>query len=492
MKFGLTDKQVEEIKGILRKHPEIKSALVFGSRAMGNFKEASDVDIAIKGEGDASFAATIKGELEEDTYLPFFFDVVHYDSLNNPKLKKHIDNYGEVLYINGWSEHRFSDFVKINPRVALSRDKQHSYVEMRDIVPGFKLVYPSQTRPRQGGNSVFENMDTLFARITPCLENGKIAQVRGLLNDVGFGSTEFLVFRGIPNVSDTDFVYYLSTWNSVRDFAEASFDGTSGRQRVPAEAFNKLYLRLPSLETQKTIAFVLSALDEKIVLLQRQNTTLESLAETVFRQWFIEEAKPDWRTVKLTEILDVNPSRKLKKGETATYVDMGDLSASAYRPQGWIERPFTSGSKFINGDTLMARITPCLENGKTGFVDFLKDGQVAWGSTEFLVFHPKPPLPPFFAYVLSKNEDFRSYTIQNMTGSSGRQRVNPDCFAEYEFHLPSDQRIGEFAEFTASILPKMKHNSEAIQKLKSMRDSLLPKLMSGEIHVGEELSNVQG
>ncbi|MBM3405394.1 MAG: restriction endonuclease subunit S [Bacteroidetes bacterium] len=128
-----------------------------------------------------------------------------------------------------WKEYKFSDFVYINPSVKIPKDQLVSFVEMKDLTDGQRFCKPSQERKLSGG-SKFENGDTLFARITPCLENGKICQVKGLVNSIGFGSTEFHVFRGKPKVSDSNFVYYLCRWSDVRDHAEKNFDGTSGRQ----------------------------------------------------------------------------------------------------------------------------------------------------------------------------------------------------------------------------------------------------------------------
>jgi type I restriction enzyme S subunit len=106
--------------------------------------------------------------------------------------------------------------------------------------------------------------------------------------------------------------------------------------------------------------------------------------------------------------------------------------------------------RFINGDTLVARITPCLENGKTAFVDFLEEGQVAWGSTEYIVLHPKVPLPEEFAYCLARNDNFRDFAIQSMNGSSGRQRVPAESLSQFLLVLPSD---GISALFSQQIKP---------------------------------------
>jgi type I restriction enzyme S subunit len=184
-----------------------------------------------------------------------------------------------------WETYTFSDFADMNPSVKLTGGGAFSFVEMKDLNNGQRNAYPSADREISGG-ARFQNGDTLFARITPCLENGKICQVRGLKNNIGFGSTEFLVFRGKPGVSDTDFVFYLARYEEVRKFAEQNMVGTSGRQRVGREAFENLILDLPPLPTQRRIASILTALDDKIELNRRMNETLEGIAQALWGEWF--------------------------------------------------------------------------------------------------------------------------------------------------------------------------------------------------------------
>ena len=200
-----------------------------------------------------------------------------------------------------WKEYKFSDFVEINPSVKIPKGIPVSFVEMKDLDSSVRYCESSQKKELTGG-SRFINGDTLFARITPCMENGKICQVRNLENGFGFGSTEFHILRGKDGVSDCDFVYYLSRWDEVRDHAEHNMEGSSGRQRVPKQAFDNLYLSLPPLETQRRIAAILSSLDDKIDLLHRENATLEQMAETLFRQWFVVEAKEEWEERPLSSI----------------------------------------------------------------------------------------------------------------------------------------------------------------------------------------------
>lgn len=255
------------------------------------------------------------------------------------------------------------------------------------------------------------------------------------------------------------------------------------RNALTKGMLESLKISIPAVKEQKAIALVLSSLDDKIDLLHRQNTTLERMAETLFRQWFVEEAQDDWEEATIADLIEFNPARKLSKNQIATYLDMAGLDTSTFNPTGWYERAFTSGIKFINNDTLLARITPCLENGKAGYVTFLDENEVGWGSTEFIVMRPKLGIHPFFAYVLARYQDFRDYAEGCMEGSSGRQRVNIDHLKQYQIKMPSKQVIQRFNEAVSAITPKLELNANQIQTLEKLRDNLLPKLLRGEVKV---------
>lgn len=196
---------------------------------------------------------------------------------------------------------------------------------------------------------------------------------------------------------------------------------TDSNLRIPV--LEDLKIPTPVITQQREIAATLGALDDRIALLRETNVTLEAIAQALFKSWFVDfdpvHAKqagqaptgmdeataalfpsrftesplglvPEgWQVLPLEEAYEINPPRKLKKGEAAPYLDMASVATSGHTASGVIEREMGSGSKFINGDTLLARITPCLENGKTAFVDFLSDAQTGWGSTEFLVLRPR-------------------------------------------------------------------------------------------------------
>jgi type I restriction enzyme S subunit len=190
-----------------------------------------------------------------------------------------------------------------------------------------------------------------------------------------------------------------------------------------------------------------------------------------------------WEVAPLTEVVDVNPTRALRKGVVAPYLDMANMPTRGHSADEVVDRAFGSGMRFIKGDTLVARITPCLENGKTAFVDFLQEGQVGWGSTEYIVLRPKAPLPEQYAYCLARSAEFREFAIQSMTGTSGRQRVPAESLAHIRVAVPP-RPIAE--AFGRSVKPRFARASAAVREsrtLAALRDALLPKLVSGQLRV---------
>src|SRR5690606_36267979 len=189
-----------------------------------------------------------------------------------------------------WRYLSFNEAVIVNPEVPLKRGEAYPFVDMQSIDPSRPTVKPKQFREFTGGGSRFEPYDTLMARITPSLENGKIA--RYVPDDThygpAFGSTEFIVLRGRKGVTDNDFAFYLTRWNEFRSFAIAQMSGSSGRQRVPAESLAGFEVPVPSLPEQRAIARILGTLDDKIELNRRMNETLEAMEQALFKSWFVD------------------------------------------------------------------------------------------------------------------------------------------------------------------------------------------------------------
>ena len=340
---------------------------------------------------------------------------------------------------------------------------------------------------------------------------------------------------------NAEFVYYDL---SVRQQELKAAASGSATPILNKGHFSAIEISIPSRATQDKIAEILGKLDDRIAVNRRINQTLEAMAQAIFQSWFVDfdpvKAKiaakangrdplraamsaisgktdaeldalpseqykqlaataalfPDemeaselggipkgWAVCPLPECVGINPARALKKGAVAPYLDMANVPTNAARVDNVITRAFGSGSKFINGDTLLARITPCLENGKTAYVDFLADGEVGWGSTEFIVLRPKVGLPLPFAYFLCRHPEFRAFAISQMAGTSGRQRVPNDCFGSYKVVKPSVLIAEAFGKQTTQFMRQIKSLDEESKTLAGLRDALLPRLLSGELQV---------
>ena len=278
---------------------------------------------------------------------------------------------------------------------------------------------------------------------------------------------------------DRDYLYYyLKSSYGQQEIAR----GTVGavQAKLPIKNIQDISIPLPDEVTQRKIADILSSLDAKIEVNQRINDNLQQQAFSVFDNLIANAENNDY-TVSAYAFL--NPKRTLAKNQVARSIDMSQLSTSGAFPSGWEMKPFNGGMRFTNGDTLLARITPCLENGKTAFIDFLDDGEVAFGSTEYIVLAPKNDTPPEMLYYLARYPAFVDYAVKNMNGSSGRQRVSAETVGQYRLPLFDKHSLVLFKEVVSPMFLKMRYNSLENMRLAELRDALLPKLMSGEIDV---------
>jgi type I restriction enzyme S subunit len=201
------------------------------------------------------------------------------------------------------------------------------------------------------------------------------------------------------------------------------------------------------------------------------------MAQVAFERLLIEECADESIGI-LSDIAEINPLRSLSRGQNAVYIEMANLPTRSSFPTDWAMRPFSGGMKFTNGDTIIVRITPCLENGKTAYINFLEEGTVAFGSTEYIVITSKPGYCNEMFYYLARHPDFVSYAVRNMNGSSDRQRVSGDTIGRYELHVPTSENICEFIAIATPIMEFIRQNA--------LRDSLLPRLMSGELSIAKK------
>jgi len=346
---------------------------------------------------------------------------------------------------------------------------------------------------------------------------GTVFQVPALDTPITLGPNAVRV-RPKGKDLDRDFLYYYLSSPIGQDKLQSIITG-SAQPKFNKTALRGLSIRLPSFSYQRQTVELVKALDDRITLLRETNATLEAIAQALFKSWFVDfdpvRAKmegrapegmdettaalfPDsfeeselglvprgWSASPLAEAFEINPSRKLPKGSIASYLDMASLLTSGHCVEPPIQREMGSGAKFQNGDTLLARITPCLENGKSAFVDFLAEGQVGWGSTEFLVLRPKAPLPEYLGYLLCRHPAFREYAIQSMSGTSGRQRIQNDVLGRYLLAVPDREVAVAFGKIVGPVQQSIAANHQTAQTLATLRDTLLPRLISGQLRLPE-------
>lgn len=274
--------------------------------------------------------------------------------------------------------------------------------------------------------------------------------------------------------------YLLYTLQST--FVQNQIRGNEGtgttvsNLRIPF--LKKLKIPYISLEKQKYFVNLLRPFDEGIENNNKIIENLENLAQKIFLT-IVKNAKNQDSTLESYAL--INPKRILKKGTYARYIDMSALSTTCATPEHCNFKNYAGGIKFSNGDSLLARITPCLENGKAAFINFLNKNEVAFGSTEFISLHSKGELPNEFFYCLIRTKSFREFSIKRLTGTSGRQRISAKDIEKYPLPTFNAKQIDYLNKHLPIIFKYVSTCATQNKTLAKLRDLLLHKLFSGDL-----------
>ena len=365
---------------------------------------------------------------------------------------------------SSWKKYKLLEFAEINPQENIKKGQLAKKIAMEKIIPYCKQI-PSYEISKFNGGTKFKNGDTIMARITPCLENGKISKVTVLEDEeIGFGSTEYIVFRAIENISDSDFLYYLITSPLVKEPAIKSMVGSSGRQRVQIDVVKNLELDIPPLDIQQKIAKVLSAIDDKIKLNNSVNNNLEQQIFTIFDNIF-----PNVRDGENTISNYFSPKRgKNLLSKNAILGDVpviaGGLNPATYHNVANTNAPV---------------ITISASGANAGFV---KLWHIPVWSSDSSYIDNTITSNIYFWYVMLKKRQQEIFDSQ--TGSA-----QPHIYPQHiEGMTVSDIDMNLVNDFNDNVTPlfiDMGENIKENQKLIQLRDTILPKLMSGEIDVSE-------
>ncbi len=376
---------------------------------------------------------------------------------------------------------KMTDIIEFNPRESIARRQVCKKIPMEYLQPFTRQISGFEEAPYAGGTK-FRNNDTIMARITPCLENGKTAFVKGFAeNEVVFGSTEYIVMRAIPGHSDPVFIYYLATSPSFREVAIKSMVGSSGRQRVQQDVLENLELVLPDYETQVRVGKVLSAFDDKIELNAQINHNLEEQAKAIFRKYF----QPHEKVVPLGSLcqclLGGTPNRNRSEfwGGDIPWINSGKVNefrittASEYITDSGLKN---SSTKFLPCHTTVIAIT----GATLGQVSLLEIASCANQSVVGVL--PNDNIPFTFIYPFIKDNILE--LISNQTGGA-QQHINKQNVESLPVPCYSAVLIAEYHKRVSPLYEQISNNCFESERLTDLRDLLLPKLMSGEIDVSE-------
>ncbi len=532
--IDLNPRHLKTVQDILAEYVPGCEVRAFGSRVKWTAKDYSDLDLAVIGSRRFNLREMRRlTEAFEESDLPIRVDIVdwyaisegfrriiaaQYEVIQGPEDAIANETSGAIpktstIKNNHWGVVKLGDVVQINPRRVIPKKEKAFHLAMRDVEVFTREVTSHSHKVFKGSGARFQNGDTLLARITPCLENGKTVYIDCLKpNQVGHGSTEFIVLSGIEDKTDNLFLYYLARDPSLRKFAIHSMQGSTGRQRVDADSLRSFKFILPSIEEQRRIAHILGTLDDKIELNRQMNETLEATARAIFKSWFVnfdpikakvEGRKPacmDTETAALfPSAFQDSPLGKIPKGWQVGTIDedfnltMGQSPPGSTYNEDGKGMPFYQGSKDFGfryptlrvyctapkrfaekGDTLVSVRAP------VGDVNMVEEKSCV-GRGVAAIRHKTGSRSYTYYAMQFLQEVFSRYEAEGTVFGS----INKTDFQILSQLRPSNEVIEAFERLVYPLDQSIENNKNESRTLAQTRDTLLPKLLSGEIRVDE-------
>ena len=488
MKFGLTGEIIAGIQQVFETNSKVDKAFIFGSRAKGNFKDGSDIDIAIKGQ-ELSFKdiISLSGKLQ-DLEIPYKIDLIDYSTLKEPALLEHIDRVGIEFY-SRWKESILTEMgtlqrgkSKHRPRYAFHLyGGPYPFIQTGQIREASKYISKYEQTYSEDGLA----QSKLWKKGTLCITiAANIAEIAILGMDACFPDS---VLGFIPNKKkcDLDFAFY--TLKHFQRELQQMGDG-SVQDNINLGTFTQIKFPFPPLPEQTAISSILSSLDDKIDLLQRQNKTLEQLAETLFRQWFVKEAEESWEVEKLGKVFDIGIGRTPPRKEQHWFTtNPNDIKWVSIKDMGISGIYIDTVSEYLTPQAVDVYSVPIIPENTVMLSFKMTIGRLAI-STEKMVsneaiahFKQKESssLFPEFLYLFLKTYSW----VELGSTSSIVESINSQMIKEIEMIIPNKEKLISFKETIKPNFDKIKSNQTQIRTLTQTRDTLLPKLMSGEVRV---------
>jgi len=478
--YGLQDDDKQIILDILTTYPQIEEGVLFGSRALNTFKTTSDIDLAIKGKDTNSILAALMADFEESNLI-YEVDLVDYASISTEKLLEHIDQHGKVFYRKGWIEVTLGEVVNI---------------------------YSGKTRPKQqgvfpvyGGNGILNYGDN-FNQEGETIVIGRVGAYCG---NVFYETEKFWLSDNALGIKVTDssfakfFYYKLVSMKLNRRAIGAA------QPLLTQTLLNELEIHIPPLSEQKSIANMLSSFDEKIELLREQNKTLETLAQTIFKEWFVNfnypgatgemvdselgEIPKGWRVGKLGEVTNIKgggtPSTKNGNfwGGQIHWTSPKDLSISKSTFLLDTEKKITEAglSKISSG--LLPKGTLLLSSRAP--IGYLAISNVDISINQgYIALLDNAVFPNYFMFLWLK---INMRLVTNAANGSTFLEISKTAFKDIMCVIPDEKAIGAFQAIMVTTFDKILLNIKQAETLEKHRNNILPKLMEGQTRVeGDE------
>lgn len=484
--YGLKSQTIEAIQSVFAKHSAVKKAILYGSRAKGNYRNGSDVDLTLVGE-DLTLTELLAIENElDDLLLPYKIDLSLYHQIDNPDLLEHIERVGEVFWESNkeWKEVNLGDVADVDTGFAF-KSKDYTTSGNLKVVRGKNVTVGEL---RWGSDSRFwdHNIDGLERYllrendVVIGMDGSKVGDNRAKIKKQDLPA---ILAQRVARVvtkegTSQEFVWQIIKGNDFFRYIKSIHTGTS-IPHISQKQIRNFNFLLPPLPEQRAIASVLSSLDDKIDLLHRQNKTLEQMAETLFRKWFVEdksELKPLGECIKTTS--GGTPSRKRM-----------DFYKNGIYP--WIKSKELNGGYILNTEEKIteealksssAKLLPensvliAMYGATVG--QFAIIGQEATCNQAICACIPNDKFPYTFIYhtIKSNVDELKSRAV-----GSAQQNISQVIIKGLE--VPVNRHINKFHEKVDPMMIKIKANYTQIRTLTSLRDTLLPRLMSGEVRV---------
>jgi len=393
--------------------------------------------------------------------------------------------------LKNWQRMKFKDFANISPSVKLKKGKFYSFIPM-EVLDG-KTRFPLEIKKKKFscGGAKFINGDTIFARITPCLENGKIAQVKNLEDNIGFGSTEFFVFRNKNGISNSNFLYYLSKTGIICDPAEKSMFGASGRQRADKKVIENIEILVPTLKEQKKIADILSVYDNLIEVNNKKIKNLEEMAQAIYNEWFVKFKFPNYEKTKFENRIPEGWEKKriqnIIKNVKIKYINSEHknlplLDLKRIPRKSLMINDYGLSSEIKTARKIFDKYDILFGNIRTYFHKVIFAVKPGITNSSVFVFRGKKSIYQNFFFNYFFSEDIVSWAIQN-SGGTKMPVIGWNVFKVKKILLPTEDIIKEFNYIIQPMADNIINLNLQNEKLRETRDSLLPKLISGEIKI---------